>query len=93
MTIEQIKAVISEVAMQYSIKNVKLFGSRADGTNKADSDVDLIVEFSVPVTLITISSLQCRLEEMLRLDVDIIHGPVRDTDLIEIGKEIEIYAA
>ena len=79
--------------MQYSIKNVKLFGSRADGTNKADSDVDLIVEFSVPVTLITISSLQCRLEEMLRLDVDIIHGPVRDTDLIEIGKEIEIYAA
>ncbi|MGN0609476.1 MAG: nucleotidyltransferase family protein [Oscillospiraceae bacterium] len=93
MTIEQIKAVISEVAMQYSIKNVKLFGSRADGTNKADSDVDLIVEFSVPVTLITISSLQCRLEETLRLDVDIIHGPVRDTDLIEIGKEIEIYAA
>ena len=93
MTIEQIKAVVSEVAMQYSIKNVKLFGSRADGTNKADSDVDLIIEFSVPVTLITISSLQCKLEEMLRLDVDIIHGPVRDTDLLEIGKEIEIYAA
>lgn len=93
MTIEQIKAVVSEVAMQYSIKNVKLFGSRADGTNKADSDVDLIIEFSVPVTLITISSLQCKLEEMLRLDVDIIHGSVRDTDLLEIGKEIEIYAA
>ena len=44
-------------------------------------------------TLLTLSEIQCQLEDMLNLDVDVIHGPIRDTDLIEVGKEIELYAA
>lgn len=67
--------------------------SRALGTNQEDSDVDLIMEFSAPISLLTLSEIQCQLEDMLNLDVDVIHGPIRDTDLIEVGKEIELYAA
>ena len=51
------------------------------------------MEFSVPVTLITIAKVTQRLEALLNKSVDIIHGPVRDTDLLEIDKEIEVYAA
>lgn len=40
-------------------------GSRADGANREDSDVDLIIEFSAPITLLTISKLRCELEELL----------------------------
>ena len=51
------------------------------------------MEFSKLVSLLTLSMLRLRLEEMLEVDVDIIHGPVKDTDLIEVGKVIELYAA
>lgn len=53
----------------------------------------MIVEFFVPVSLITLSRLKIDLEEALNLEVDIIHGPVTDDDMIEVNKEIVLYAA
>ena len=93
MTIESLREQMLIAVNEFNISKIFLFGSRADGTNREDSDVDLIVEFSSPVSLLTISALRCRLEELLGLEVDIIHGPVRDGDLIEVGKVVEIYAA
>lgn len=93
MTIDDIKTIISEIAKEYDLKSAVLFGSRADGSNRSDSDIDLIVEFSKPVTLLTISKLKHRLEELTGLDVDVIHGPIRDTDMIEVRKAVELYAA
>jgi predicted nucleotidyltransferase len=55
--------------------------------------VDLIIEFSKRVSLLTISSVKVTLEEMLNLDVDIVHGPLRETDLLEVEKVVELYAA
>lgn len=93
MTIEQLKEAMQLISRSYLIERVYLFGSRADGTNKSDSDVDLIIEFSKRVSLLTISSVKVELEEMLNLDVDIVHGPLRETDLIEVEKVVELYAA
>lgn len=93
MTINELKAKILSAMQGYPIKSVILFGSRAAGTNRDDSDVDLIVEFSQPVTLLTLSELQVKLEDALNLDVDIVHGPIQPTDLLEIGKEVVLYAA
>ena len=53
----------------------------------------MIIEFTAPITLLTLGMLQTELEEMLKLEVDIIHGPIREDDLIEVNKEIELYAA
>lgn len=55
--------------------------------------MDLIMEFSMPVSLLTLSMIRLRLEEILNVGVDIIHGPIKETDLIEIGKMVELYAA
>lgn len=93
MTIDQMKDAMLAVSKKYPIKRVVLFGSRADGTNSENSDIDLIIEFTAPITLLTLGMLQTELEEMLKLEVDIIHGPIREDDLIEINKEIELYAA
>lgn len=57
------------------------------------SDVDLIIEFSGNVSLITISSLKIELENILKKDVDIIHGPITNTDLIDVDEGVELYAA
>ena len=93
MTVDAIREKIISILKEYPVNKVLLFGSRADGTNREDSDVDLIVEFSEPVSLLTLSDMRVRLSEVLNLDVDLIHGPIRDTDLLEIEKVIELYAA
>ena len=93
MKIEEIKNAVRIAAEEFPIKRAILFGSQANATATENSDVDLIMEFSVPVTLITIAKVMQRLEALLNKSVDIIHGPVRDTDLLEIDKEVEVYAA
>lgn len=93
MTIELLKEAMKLIAKSYPIEKVYLFGSRAEGTNKSDSDVDLIIEFYQRVSLLTISSVKVELEEMLNLDVDIVHEPLRENDLIEVEKVVELYAA
>ena len=54
---------------------------------KEDSDVDLIVEFLRPISILTL------LEELLKSKVDLIHGPLRETDMIHVGREVVLYAA
>ena len=39
--------------------------------------------------LLTLSQIKLRLEELL----DIVHGPIRSDDLLEINKEVELYVA
>ena len=43
--------------------------------------------------LLTLSQIKLRLEELLNLNVDIVHGPIRSDDLLEINKEVELYVA
>ena len=93
MSIEDIVSRIKPVIEAYPVSRLSLFGSRAEGTNRADSDVDLMAEFSAPVSLLTLASMRIRLEEALGLDVDLIHGPFRESDLIQPGKVITLYAA
>lgn len=93
MLIDAISDAVLKIITKYSIKKVTLFGSRAEGTNHDDSDVDLIMEFRKPVSLITLSAIQIELEEMLGVKVNIVHGPVMPDDLIEIRKEVVLYAA
>jgi predicted nucleotidyltransferase len=93
MQIAQIRAAVQQVVLDYPVSRVTLFGSQAAGTSKADSDVDLIVEFSQPVSLLTLSSMKCDLEDLLQIKVDLIHGPIRDSDMIEVGQEVVLYAA
>lgn len=93
MTMEMLKSNILTIVNDYPIKRIILFGSRAAGTNREDSDVDLIMEFSIPISLLTLSMIKLKLEEILKVDVDIVHGPIEESDLIEIGKVVELYAA
>ena len=93
MSIEDLYSRILPVIGEYPVSKLYLFGSRAEGTNRADSDVDLLAEFSAPVSLMTLSAMRLRLEEVLGLEVDLIHGPLQKSDLIEPGKVITLYAA
>ncbi|MCM1161404.1 MAG: nucleotidyltransferase domain-containing protein [Roseburia sp.] len=93
MTIEMLKSNMLTIVNDYPIKRITLFGSRAAGTDHEDSDVDLIMEFSLPISLLTLSMIKLKLEEILKVGVDIVHGPIEESDLLEIGKVVELYAA
>ena len=94
LTIDDIKKTISSIADEYHLTKVTLFGSRANGNFREDSDVDLLVEFTPEsVSLLKIISLKHRLEDIWNLEVDIIHAPIPKESMLEIDSEIEIYAA
>ena len=94
LTVEYIKKIVQNLAQRYKIKKVTLFGSRATKNFRKDSDVDLIVEFEKKsVSLFTLAGLMNDLEEKFGVSVDIIHGPLKKDSMLEIEKEIEIYAA
>ncbi len=93
MSNEEIKTILRSFVDKYSITSMILFGSRARGTNKPDSDVDLILEFSVPVSLIVLSQIQIDMEEALGVSVDIVHGPITEDDMIDVDEEVVLYAA
>lgn len=92
MAIITIKSAACVVAKEYPIKKIILFGSWANNTNRERSDVDLIIEFTAPVSLITLSTIRLCLEDMLKLKVDIFHGPIRSDDLLDIDKTVALYA-
>ena len=95
LTIEQIKETVARIAPEYNLKKVTLFGSRANGTARADSDVDLLVEFSISkrVSLFTLASLKICLEEIFGVGVDVITAPIPEGSILIIDKEVDIYAA
>lgn len=95
LTIEDIKKTIAEIAPQFNLKKVTLFGSRANGNFREDSDVDLIVDFPDDVGLLAVISLQYKLEDIWGLSVDVISRDGLKGSMIEdkIEREIDIYAA
>lgn len=94
LTIKQISEIVSEIAKEYDVKKITLFGSYADGKNTPQSDIDLLVEFnSENVSLLTLSSLKYRLEELFGIDVDVIHAPLDKDAMIIPQRMVEIYAA
>ena len=93
-SMEQIVAGVNEIVPEFPIEKVALFGSYAEGKNRPDSDIDLLVEFSSPrVSLILLNRLKYRLEERLRTRVDVIHGPLAGNSMIEIGRSVPLYEA
>ena len=93
LTIDDIKKVVGKIAPEYNLKKVTLFGSRANGNNREDSDIDLIVDFPEDSGLIAHVSLKYDLEDAFGLNVDVISRGGLKGSILEIEKEIEIYAA
>lgn len=95
ITLEAIKQAVLSVVRAYPIQKVILFGSHADGTNTMTSDIDLIIEFrpGTKVSLFMMAGIKSRLEELLHVPVDVIHGPVTDEDKLQIRHKVVLYAA
>lgn len=92
LDIQKIKDGVRLAAQEYPIKKAELFGSYANGTNHPDSDVDLLLEFKTSrVSLLTLNAVKYRLEDILKTDVDVIHGPLTPDSMIVIDRKVPLY--
>ena len=91
LTIDEIKKVVAEIAPKYNLKKVTLFGSRANGNFREDSDIDLIVDFPEDTGLLKHISLKHKLEDIFSLNVDVVSRGGLEGSILEIDKEIKIY--
>lgn len=69
--IKLIKQESETLKNQYLVKSLLLFGSVARDDARADSDIDLIVEFSQSVGLFHFIALKQYLEKILGCEVDL----------------------
>ena len=92
LDIETIAKGVQESIRDYPVKKIELFGSFAENRQTEESDVDLLVEFtSLAVSLLVIASLRNRLENSLGVSVDLIHAPIPEDSILEVGKRVTLY--
>jgi uncharacterized protein len=87
-------AQIVEVARSHGATTVRMFGSRARGTARPDSDLDLLIEAAKGTTLFDLARMEIDLEDLLGISVEVVtvnglHPALRD----EILGEAKVLAA
>ena len=62
----------STLAKKFKVKELAVFGSYAREENLKNSDLDLLVEFSEPVSFFTFFDLEEYLEKTLKIRIDLV---------------------
>jgi hypothetical protein len=87
--LEILRAELPYIASEYKVKQIGIFGSFAKDTPRADSDIDLLVEFEQPIGLKFVEFGEY-LEKALGKKVDILTpAGVKGIRIKEVAKDIE----
>jgi predicted nucleotidyltransferase len=73
------------LATQYRVASLALFGSYLHGTQRADSDLDVLVSFHEAPSLLRLIELENRLGDLLGVKVDLV---VRESLKPRIGEQV-----
>lgn len=72
---------IMELATRHGVSNIRVFGSVVRGDATSDSDIDLLVDFTVQTSGLDVFAFAQELEDLLGYQVDIgtkVHRVIRD---------------
>jgi predicted nucleotidyltransferase len=70
--LERNRAEVRAVVGRFRAANPRIFGSVLHGTDREDSDLDLLVDALPGATLFDLGGLQVELEDMLGVPVDVL---------------------
>lgn len=65
------RLLISQVIQQFNVVNPRIFGSIIHKKDNENSDLDLLVDALPSTTLFDLGGLQCELEDLLGIKVDV----------------------
>lgn len=75
-TIEEIRQILKEkfdiISKKYKVKMMGIFGSYVRREERKTSDVDILVEFEEPVSLLKLVNLENLLTDFIGVNVDLI---------------------
>ena len=92
LAVAEIADGVKEVAADYPVERIELFGSYAQNRATDNSDVDLLVEFtSLAVSLLTLSSLRRNLEYRLGVSVYLVHLRLHEGSFLDVGETVMLY--
>ncbi len=69
---KKLREILPVLREEFKVKSVGLFGSYVRGEQKGGSDLDVLVEFEEPVSLLKLVSLENYLSDLLGVKVDLI---------------------
>ena len=70
--LDDLKIKTHPILKKYGVDSAGVFGSRARGDARIDSDYDILVNFSDPIGLFKLISLKHELEDSLGASVDLV---------------------
>ena len=68
----KLQKVLPELSERYHVGSLGLFGSYVRGTQRSDSDLDVLVTFDELPSLIRLIELENRLSDLLGVKVDLV---------------------
>ncbi len=93
MDLDQLKLTISPILKKHKVTRAGIFGSYAKNKATPQSDIDLLVELTYPMSLIDFSGLKIELEDLLHKSVDLVEykaiKPIIRDNILK--SEIRIY--
>jgi uncharacterized protein len=72
MNQSEIKNIIIGHLKNHNARKIDIFGSFARGDNNKESDLDILVEFRVSPSLLTLIKLENELSEILGIKIDLV---------------------
>lgn len=72
MLIETLNEHRRELEEEFSVSSIGVFGSYVRDDQHKESDLDILVEFSKPISLLRFVRLQRKLSQLLGVDVDLV---------------------
>ncbi len=72
VALEKHRTAVRAAASRYRVANPRVFGSVALGTDRSDSDLDVLVDALPGTTLFDLGGLQDELETLLGVPVDLL---------------------
>ena len=92
-SIEEIRDIVHDVAQQYGVERVWLFGSYARGEARLDSDIDLRIDKGRIRGLFQLSGFHLDIEEKLNTRVDVLTTESLNEKFLRriSGEEIVLY--
>ncbi len=70
--LQKYRSEILDLAIRHGAKDVRVFGSRARGEDRVDSDLDLLVALGDGRSLLDLVGLKQDLEDLLHCPVDVV---------------------
>jgi len=72
MTYHELENKIVSILEKYNVRTIGVFGSYARGVQRADSDLDLLVNFKERKSLLTLVRIERELSESIGVKVDLL---------------------